>query len=84
MPEVIMYATTTCPYCERARRLFQRKGISYTELLVDQEPARWPEMTARSGRSTVPQIFIGDRHVGGYDDTVALDAQGDLDQLLGL
>ncbi|CAK0762568.1 glutaredoxin 3 [Gammaproteobacteria bacterium] len=84
MPEVIMYATATCPYCERARRLLKRKGVGYIEIRVDQDPLRWAEMEARSGRSTVPQIFIGDHHVGGYDDTAALDAQGDLDLLLGL
>jgi len=84
MPEVTMYATATCPYCERARRLLKRKGASYTEINVDQETARWAEMKARSGRSTVPQIFIDNHHVGGYDDTVALDVEGKLDSLLGL
>jgi len=84
MPEVTMYATATCPYCERARRLLKRKGVSYSEIRVDQDLTRWAEMEARSGRATVPQIFIGDHHVGGYDDTAALDAQGDLDLLLGL
>ena len=82
MPEIVMYATATCPYCQRARRLLQRKGISYTEIRVDQEPHRWSEMETRSGRSTVPQIFIGDHHVGGYDDAVALDIEGKLDPLL--
>ena len=84
MPEVIMYATATCPYCTRARRLFERKGVSYTEIRVDQEPTRRAEMEARSGRGSVPQIFIDGRHIGGYDDTAALDAQGELDPLLGL
>jgi glutaredoxin 3 len=84
MPEVIMYATSTCPYCERARRLLDRKGVSYTEINVDQDPKRRAEMEARSGRFSVPQIFIGEHHVGGYDDTVALDVDGNLDSLLGL
>jgi glutaredoxin 3 len=79
-----MYATAACPYCERARRLFQRKGVGYNEIRVDQEPERWAEMEARSGRSTVPQIFVGEHHVGGYDDTAALDVEGGLDPLLGL
>jgi len=83
MPEVIIYATATCPYCQRARLLLQRKGVSYTEILVE-APERWAEMEARSGRATVPQIFIGDYHVGGYDDTAALDAEGKLDPMLGL
>jgi glutaredoxin 3 len=84
MPEVIMYATVACPYCVRARRLLDRKGVSYTEILVDENPERWAEMEKRSGRATVPQIFIGDHHVGGYDDTAALDSEGELDPLLGL
>jgi len=84
MPEVVIYATGGCPYCQRARRLLEKKGVQYTEIRVDLEPTRWAEMEARSGRGTVPQIFIGDHHVGGYDDTVALDAEGGLDPLLGL
>lgn len=84
MPEIVMYATATCPYCQRARRLLQRKGVNYTEIRVDQEPHLWNEMQTRSKRSTVPQIFIDDYHVGGYDDTVALDIEGKLDSLLGI
>lgn len=84
LPEIIMYATATCPYCERARRLFKRKGWQYTEIRVDQAAALWSEMEKRSGRSTVPQIFIGERHIGGYDDTAALDSQGELEVILGL
>lgn len=84
MPEVTMYATAACPYCERARRLFRRKGVDYNEIRVDQEPERWGEMEAHSGRSTVPQIFVGQHHIGGYDDITALDAKGRLDPLLGI
>ncbi len=84
MPEVTVYATATCPYCTRARRLLEKKGVRYTEIRVDQDPERRAEMTKRTGRTSVPQIFIGDRHIGGYDDTAALDAQGELDSLLGL
>ncbi len=84
MPEVTVYATVSCPYCRRARSLLERKGVPFTEILVDKDPTRRAEMEARSGRSSVPQIFIGDRHIGGFDDTAALDAKGGLDPLLGL
>jgi glutaredoxin 3 len=83
-PQVVMYSTTWCPYCERARALLQRKSVTYREIKVDEEPAERETMLALSGgRRTVPQIFIGDRHVGGFDDLYALDRSGELDQLLG-
>jgi glutaredoxin 3 len=83
-PEVTMYATGWCPYCDRARGLLQRKGVVYREIKVDEDPAQRDTMLKRSGgRRTVPQIFIGDRHVGGFDDLYALDKAGELDQLLG-
>ncbi len=84
MTDVVIYSTGGCPYCERARRLLTRKGVSYTEIRVDDDPLRWAEMEMRSGRGTVPQIFIGEHHVGGYDDMAALDAEGELDPLLKL
>ncbi len=84
MPQVVIYTTQTCPYCERARRLLSRKGVAFQEIPVDQDRARWDEMIARSGRHTVPQIFIDDFHVGGYDDMVALDLDGELDLRLGV
>lgn len=84
MPNVVMYTTETCPYCVRARRLLDRKGVSYLDHRVDANPALRPEMERRSGRTSVPQIFIDDHHVGGFDDMAELDAEGRLDPLLGL
>jgi len=81
-PRVVMYATSWCPYCSRARELLERKGVAVEEIDVDAAPAARREMMARSGRSTVPQIFIGDTHVGGCDDLHDLDALGGLDKLL--
>ena len=79
-----MYATGYCPYCIHAERLLHRKGVTeITKIRVDEEPGRRAEMMSRTGRRTVPQIYIGDRHVGGYDDLVALDRAGQLDPLLG-
>ncbi len=81
---VVMYSTAWCPYCERARALLERKGADYREIKVDEDPAERQAMLVRSGgRRTVPQIFIGDRHVGGFDDLYALDKSGELDKLLG-
>ena len=82
MPDITIYTTATCPYCIRAKKLLERKGASYNELNIDTSPTLRPEMEARSGRATVPQIFIGDRHVGGFDDLAELDMDGDLDDLL--
>ncbi|MGH8293767.1 MAG: glutaredoxin 3 [Gammaproteobacteria bacterium] len=83
MQPVTVYSTRVCPYCMRAKALLQSKHIAYTEYLVDQEPARRVEMQQKTGgRRSVPQIFIGDRHVGGYDELYALDHRGDLDRLL--
>ena len=81
-PKVLMYATGWCPYCSRARQLLERKGITFQEIDVDEFPEARAEMTARSHRHTVPQIFVGDTHVGGCDELVALDARGGLDTLL--
>jgi len=78
-----MYATATCPYCRRAEALLRAKGVEQIEKIrVDLEPARRAEMRQKSGRHTVPQIFIDDRHVGGCDELHALDVAGDLDPLL--
>lgn len=79
---VLMYATTTCPFCRRARDLFREKGVAWTEILVDAEPDKRAEMMARSGSRKVPQIFVGETHVGGFDDLDALDQEGALDRLL--
>jgi len=77
-----MYSTDWCPYCARARRLLASKGASVEEIDVEATPARRTEMITRSGRRSVPQIFIGDTHVGGSDDLAALEAAGKLDSLL--
>ncbi len=80
-----MYCTAQCPYCQRAERLLSAKGIADIERIrVDLQPERRREMMEKSGRRTVPQIWIGDRHVGGYDDLAALDRAGRLDSLLGV
>lgn len=81
---VIMYSTRFCPYCMRARRLLKNKGIEYKEISVSGNNELWTEMEQLSGRSTVPQIFINDASVGGYDDIARLDQIGELDQLLGI
>ncbi|MFO0336381.1 MAG: glutaredoxin 3 [Pseudomonadota bacterium] len=83
MPAVTMYATGWCPYCARARALLDRRGIAWTEIDVESEPAKRAEMIARSGRRTVPQIWIGETHVGGSDDLHELERRGELDRLLG-
>lgn len=77
-----MYSTGFCPYCVRARMLLDRKGVNYTDIRVDLEPHLRAEMVQRSGRTSVPQIFINDFHVGGCDDMYALENQGKLDPLL--
>ena len=83
MSYVVMYSTAVCPYCMQAERLLAAKGVKdITKIRVDQDPARRDEMIARTGRRTVPQIFIGDKHVGGYDDLAALDRAGGLVPLL--
>jgi glutaredoxin 3 len=82
-PEVLMYCTGTCPYCLMADRLFAKKGISVVNRIrVDLEPERRREMVERAGRTSVPQIFIGEFHVGGYDELSWLDRLGKLDALL--
>lgn len=83
MSKIVMYATGTCPYCTRAEALLKAKGVTEIEKVrVDLDPARRDEMMARTQRRTVPQIFIGDKHVGGYDDLAALDRAGGLAPLL--
>jgi glutaredoxin 3 len=82
MPRILMYSTAWCPYCERARALLRAKGVDFEDIDVEAQPEKRAEMLARSGRTSVPQIFIGERHVGGCDDLHALDAAGGLDPLL--
>ncbi len=80
---VVMYSTAVCPYCQRAEALLKARGVRDIEkILIDREPARRDEMMTRTGRRTVPQIFIGDTHVGGFDDLSALDRDGKLTPLL--
>ena len=82
-PEVVMYSTGWCPYCERARALLARKGVAYQEIKIDEDPAQRAVMLERSrGQRTVPQIFIGSHHVGGFTDLYELDRRGELDELL--
>ena len=83
MPKVEIYTTPTCPYCHAAKRLLTKKGVNFTEIDVSRDPDLRLAMTNRAGgRRTVPQIFIGDRHVGGSDDLHLLDHEGRLDALL--
>jgi glutaredoxin 3 len=79
---VLMYCTAACPFCHSAERLLVEKGAAIEKVRVDLEPARRAEMMQKSGRRTVPQIWIGERHVGGYDDLAALDRAGGLAPLL--
>ncbi|WP_407275808.1 glutaredoxin 3 [Halothiobacillus sp. DCM-1] len=81
-PEIVLYGSALCPYCHMAKRLLSKQELAYTEISVDFHPARRDEMEARSGRETVPQIFIGATHVGGFDDLSALVARGELPALL--
>lgn len=82
MPKILVYLTHVCPYCHMALRLLENKGVSAECIYVDNVPERRSEMVARSGKTTVPQIFIGDYHVGGYRELAKLDLEGRLDQLL--
>lgn len=83
MPKVDIYTKMWCPYCTRAKRLLDGKGVAYEEFDISMGGARRQEMLARAGgASTVPQVFIGDRHIGGSDDLAALDRAGGLDPLL--
>jgi glutaredoxin 3 len=83
MKSVLVYSTRICPYCMMAKRLLSSKGVPYEEVLVDVDGTRRGEMLQRSGgRRTVPQIFVGECHVGGYDDLAALERAGQLDPLL--
>lgn len=83
MAKVLMYTSAVCPYCINAERLLRNKGVTDIEKIrVDLQPERRAEMMEKTGRRTVPQIYIGDQHVGGFDDLHALDVAGGLDPLL--
>ncbi|MDR0251522.1 MAG: glutaredoxin 3 [Burkholderiales bacterium] len=80
---ITMYSTAVCPYCQRAEMLLKSKGVTeITKIRIDEAPEKRDEMIAKTGRRTVPQIFIGDTHVGGFDDLAALDRAGGLEPLL--
>jgi glutaredoxin 3 len=81
-PVVTLYVSDWCPYCQRAKGLLTQKQLIFDEINVDDDAKFREEMTARSNRNTVPQIFIGDKHVGGCDDLFALDRSGELDRLI--
>ena len=83
MQNIIIYTKVGCPYCTSAKQLLSRKGVTFTEIDISREPSKRPEMISRArGRTTVPQIFIGDRHVGGCDDLYDLEYESRLDDLL--
>lgn len=82
MAEVTVYATPWCPYCVRARNLLQSKGIDYNLIDVSMDRAKRAEMAAKAGRTSVPQIWIGEKHIGGCDELMALERSGELDNML--
>jgi len=82
LARIQIYATSWCPYCQMAKRLLKGKGQPWQEVDVEAEPERRREMIERSGRTTVPQIWIDNRHIGGFEDLSRLDASGELDRLL--
>jgi len=82
MPAITIYTTSYCPYCIRAKDLLKRKGASYSEINAEDDAVRDTMIARAGGRRTVPQIFIGDTHVGGFDDLAALDKAGKLDAML--
>ncbi len=84
MPEIVMYTTGVCPYCVHAKTLLRRKGMRWQEKRIDLDHSVASEMQQRSRRRSVPQIFIDEHHVGGYEDMAELEAAGELDPLLGL
>ena len=82
--KVEVYSTALCPYCSRAKMLLDKKGVHYTEYRIDQQTDLRHEMVQRSDRTSVPQIFINDKHIGGFDDLAELDVDDELDTLLQL
>lgn len=82
MPKVTIYTKPYCPYCVRAVELLEQKGVAFTEIEAAFDPDKRQEMIRRSGRATFPQIFVGERHIGGCDDMMALEREGRLDPLL--
>ena len=83
-PNITIYGTETCSYCTAARMLLKKKGLEYEDILVSRDAGKREEMIARSGNQSVPQVFIGDRSIGGFDELYALERNGELDRLLGV
>ncbi|HEY7871570.1 MAG TPA: glutaredoxin 3 [Rudaea sp.] len=83
MPKIELYTSSNCAYCVAAKNLLKSRGLDYEEIRVDLDASRRDEMLARAQRRTVPQIFVNDRHVGGYDDLVAAERSGELAKLIG-
>lgn len=82
MQKIVIYSKSWCPFCVQAKRLLASKKIDFTEIDVEREPAKMQEMIKSSGRRTVPQVWVGDTHIGGCDDLFAAEKQGKLDKLL--
>ena len=80
--KVVIYSTMTCPFCAMAKRLFDQKGVKYQTIDIGNNSAKWADMQAKTGRNTVPQVFIGNHHIGGFDDLSAADQRGEIDPLL--
>lgn len=83
MPKVEIYTSAACAYCVAAKNLLKSKGLNYAEWRIDTDPSRLQEMLSRARRRSVPQIFIGEHHVGGYEELVAADRSGELSQWIG-
>ncbi|TDJ33777.1 MAG: glutaredoxin 3 [Gammaproteobacteria bacterium] len=83
-PHITIYGSDTCAYCTAARMLLKKKGLTYDDVLVSKDPKKRQEMITRSGSPSVPQIFIGEQAIGGFDELYALEKNGELDRLLGL
>jgi len=81
-PPITVYSASWCPYCQRAKTLLRERGLAFTEIDVDEDPDRRAQMIARSGRRTIPQIFVGDRHIGGCDELYDSDRSGELGRLI--
>lgn len=82
MPHVVMYCSDTCPFCQNAEKLLTKKGVAIDKKNVDEDPSLWDEIEEKTGRDTVPQIFINGKHIGGFDDLSELDMLDELDELL--
>ena len=82
MANVVIYCTATCPFCLMAKRLLDGKGVEYQSIDIGNDRDKWADLEAKTGRNTVPQVFICDKHIGGYDDLSAADKRGEIDRLL--